>query len=74
MKDAKKIGALVVAGLPPPDKLKRKPSSGGDLADDDEDSMDKAGVMAMEDFEAAETPAEKFAAFKRAVRACGDYE
>lgn len=78
MTDPKKMAAMALEVLPPPDRLKRrKPpmAEGGDVADepaDEPDSSDKAGVMAMEDFEAATSPQEKFAALKRAVQACGD--
>lgn len=79
MNDPKKMAALAIEALPPPDRLKRKPMAAeGDEPDDAEgDSGDRAGIMAMEDFEKAATPAEKFAALKRAVAACDsgdDYE
>lgn len=75
MTDPRKMAALALDVLPPPDRLKKRPAPGmnddGDAPpEDDGDSSDKAGVMAMEDFEAATTPAEKFAALKRAVEAC----
>lgn len=77
MSDPKRIAALAIDALPPPDRLpKKRPPMGGEAdgpdGEDDADSSDKAGVMAMEDFEAATTPAEKFAALKRAVAACND--
>jgi len=74
--DPKKMAAMALEVLPPPDRLKRKkPPMGEEDAEGEEpaDSSEKAGVLAMEDFEAATTPAEKFAALKRAVEACGGY-
>jgi hypothetical protein len=77
--DPKKMAAMALEVLPPPDRLKR-PKVGGaaeDAADggaddaEEADSGDKAGAMAMEDMDTAATPAEKFAAFKRAVQAAG---
>ncbi len=78
--DPKRMAALAIEALPPPDRLKKRPAppmDEGEGAPDDEaaedaDSSDRAGIMAMEDFEAATTPAEKFAALKRAIEACGE--
>lgn len=81
MTDPKKMAAMALEVLPPPDRLKKaKPpmspedvADGGsdDAAEGDEDSTSHAGALAMEDMESAATPAEKFSAFKRAVEACG---
>jgi hypothetical protein len=81
--DPKKLGAMVVESLGPPDRLKKpKPMAsdeGAAAADDEgsEDSDTKAGEMAMGDFQkaldAGDTSA-MFEALKTAVGHCGgDY-
>ena len=79
--DPKKLGAMVVESLGPPDRLKKsKPPAGdgdageGPAEEDSEDSDTKAGEMAMGDFQkaldAGDTSA-MFEALKTAVGHCG---
>lgn len=52
--DSKKLAAIVVGGLPPPDRLKKgAPMDNTDGDEDTESSDDKAGEMAMDDFRQA---------------------
>jgi len=79
--DPKKLGALVVAGLPPPDRLKKMKRPAADDGDagaspdeeDAEDSDTKAGEMAMDDFRKAADAGDSsamFEALKTAVSHC----
>lgn len=79
MTDPKKMAAMALEVLPPPDRLKRaKPmgDEGAGAADDEstEDSSTKAGELAMGDFKDAMASGDAsamFDALKRAVDACG---
>lgn len=79
MTDPKKMAAMALDILPPPDRLKKRPAPGADdgaaAADpeDDGDSSAKAGEMAMDDFKQAMSEGDSGAmwdALKRAVEAC----
>jgi hypothetical protein len=66
--DPKKMAAMAIDVLPPPDRLKRKPPPGamdeGDTDEDTEDSDTKAGEMALQDMKSALDSGDFGAAFK----------
>jgi hypothetical protein len=79
--DPKKLGAMVVESLGPPDRLKKRPPKANadgepDMPPDDEgDSDQQAGEMAMDDFRKAADAGDSaamFAALKTAVSHCSD--
>lgn len=80
MTDPKKMAAMALEVLPPPDRLKRKPPAGPDDAPpDEEEGGNSAGVLAMGDVRKALDAGDDkaaFAALERAVEACnsGGYE
>lgn len=75
MTDPKKMAAMALEVLPPPDRLKRPkpPMAEGDEGEDAPDSDESAGAMAMGDVRKAldsGDDAAAFAALERAVAAC----
>lgn len=77
MTDPKKMAAMALEVLPPPDRLKKRPPMGDEGAgpaddEDTEDSATKAGELACSDFKSAMDSGDEsamFDALKRAVDA-----